>query len=257
MYSFFGRGVQLRRLNFSVGTIALSLIALPVVANATVYDLNADWSNSNNPNGAWSYREGVNLLPAVASWQSTLGGWGTAQPGWAYSENGNNRLPFIFKSNGSETFGHDWSAGDVLMHSTDGANGVGSGPGNVAWTSQFDGVATITGSAWLGRDIGRAVDWKLFKNASLLTSGHLADGDPYSKANPFDFAAGSGGAGVLANIAVNTGDQLILQLETVSSSGEFVGMNYTINATPVPEPATLAAIGMGVTVLLKRRKRRA
>jgi hypothetical protein len=35
---------------------------------AVTYDLTADWSNTSNPNGVWSYREGVNALPLQPSW---------------------------------------------------------------------------------------------------------------------------------------------------------------------------------------------
>ena len=38
------------------------------------YDLATDWSDTNNPNGAWIYREGTNALPHVAAWQKVLGG---------------------------------------------------------------------------------------------------------------------------------------------------------------------------------------
>lgn len=228
---------------------------LAVGANATLYDLKTDWSDSVNPNGVWAYREGVNALPHVASWQSTLGGWATAQQGWAKSENGNDRLPFIFKSNGSETFAHDFLAGDIVMHSTDGTNGVGSGPGNIAWTASGSGIASITGSVWLGRDIGRAVDWKVFKNGTQLSTGSLFSGDSFSRANPFNLAAGSGGASVLNNISVVAGDKLILEMDTVGGSGDFVGMNYSVNYSPVPEPVSIVTLG-GAVLLSLRRKRR-
>ena len=88
-------------------------------------------SNAANPNGVWRYNEGTNALPPVNSWQQALGGWSTAQPGWARSQDGTDRLPFWFRSNGSEIFGRDYLAGDVVVHSIDLNKGVGSGPANV------------------------------------------------------------------------------------------------------------------------------
>ena len=61
-------------------------------------DLKVDWSDAANPNGVWTYREGSNALPHVAWWQRNAGGWTSAQPGWADSEDGNDRAPFWFKS---------------------------------------------------------------------------------------------------------------------------------------------------------------
>lgn len=236
--------------------LGLTLLGVCGMAHATVYDLKTDWSDASNPNGTWSYREGNNALPHVNSWQSSLGGWSSAQPGWARSENNSDRIPFVFKSNGTETFAHDFIAGDIVMHTWDGANGIGNGQGNIAWTSPITGTVSITGAVWMGRDIGRAVDWSVLKNAVQLTDGHLFSGDSFSRATPYDLLAGSGGAGSLSNISVSTGDVLILKLTTASGSGDFVGMNYTINATAVPEPTALAVLCLGsVGVWMLRRRR--
>ncbi len=236
---------------------AASLVGVLCLAGssaATAYDLQADWSNASNPNGSWTYREGSNALPFVASWQSALGGWSSAQSGWAYSENGNNRLPFWFQSNGTETFAHDFLAGDIVVHTTDAANGVGNGLGNVLWTSSTNSLIDISGSVWMGRDIGRANDWKLYVNGTLLRSGSIFSGDVYSRANPFDLSTGAG-AGSLTGLLVNADDTVKLEFKETSGSGDFVGVNLRINATPVPEPATMAALALGALALLRRRGR--
>lgn len=221
---------------------------------ATVFDLKTDWSDSNNANGAWSYREGVNLLPHVASWQSSLGGWTSAQPGWAKSENGSDRLPFIFKSNGTETFSHDFIEGDIVMHTWDASNGTGNGQGNIVWTSQGSGVINVTGSTWIGRDIGRSINWSIMKNATTLTDGNVQSGDFYNRANPYDFADASGGSGAISNISVVAGDQIIFMTDTANGSfGDFVGINFRVDYEAVPEPATFAVLGLGALVLRRRK----
>src|ERR1700732_5005953 len=63
--------------------VAILLLATPA-AKATTYDLNADWSNSSNPNGVWSYNEGTNPLPFQANW-GNAGTFTGAQPAWARS----------------------------------------------------------------------------------------------------------------------------------------------------------------------------
>jgi hypothetical protein len=137
------------------------ILGCAAVSSGQVYDLRTDWSETSNPNGVWSMRHGTTALPHVDAWQRNLGGWSVFQPGWARSEDANTRLPFWYRSNGSETFGNDLDQGDIVVHTTDGSNGVGSGPANVAWRAPDIGVLSVVGSVWLGRDIGRSNRWTL------------------------------------------------------------------------------------------------
>jgi hypothetical protein len=242
-----------------VGTFVGSIVAQPNSASAaTLYDLKTDWSNTSNPNGPWSYKQGNTPLQA-ATWD--FGGyWSTTQPGWAVTQTiTTSSLPFWFKSNGSETLAKDWQAGDIVVHTTDPDNGVGNGVANVTWTSPIAGTIGITGNAWLGRAIGRSDDWEIYLNNTLLTKGSLFDGDPYDRANPFNFAAGSGGANILNNIAVNTGDVVKLQLVKTAPAGDFVGVNLAISATQsstaVPEPFTIIGTLIGGTAAVRMRKK--
>lgn len=197
------------------------------------FDIRADWSDASNPNGRWSYLEGVNPLPFVASWQSVLGGWGVAQPGWARSENGNNRLPFWFRSNGSELGTPDWIAGDVVVHSTDPGNGVGNGIAAVEWRAPARGVVSISGGVWLGRDIGRGNAWRLFVNGVGLRSGVVFSGDAYSRANPFLFANGSGTL-PMTGLPIACGGVIRLEIERTTTAGDWVGVSLSGTFTPVP-----------------------
>lgn len=237
-------------------TLAIALVLWGGVSvSGQTWDLRSDWSNSNNPNGVWTYREGTNALPFVASWQSALGGWTSPQPGWADSENGNNRLPFWFRSNGAEDFTRDWVSGDIVVHTWDSVNGVGNGEANVIWTAPVATVVNLSGGAWLGRDIGRSVRWELYLNANLLSQGNLFTGDTFNRASPFLFSNGTGGPGAINNLAVNPGDVVTLQYVTTSSAGDFVGMNFTVST--IPEPATLGLAGAGLigSLLMVRRRR--
>jgi hypothetical protein len=203
-------------------------------AAAAVYDLADDWSDAANPNGVWSYREGELALPHVSSWEP--GAFTGDQPGWARSGISTSRIPFWFKSSATPTFpSTDWQPGDVVVHSRDDANGVGTGEANVVWTSPVAARVDVTGSAWMARDIGRSNAWSLWHNGTLLTGGTVSSGDAYSRASPFDFAAGSGGAAALSQIDVSPGDQLVVRLERTSQYGDFVGVNLTVTTTPVPQ----------------------
>ncbi|HYB98838.1 MAG TPA: hypothetical protein VEC57_06840 [Candidatus Limnocylindrales bacterium] len=202
------------------------------------YDVKEDWSETSNPNGPWSYREGGNPLPHVEAWQRIAGGWSEFQPGWAESEDDTNRLPFWFQSNGKATFERDFLAGDIVVHTWDASNGQGNGQAELVWTSPFDGVISITGSTWMGRDIGRAINWSLLHEDTVLTTGSISSGDIYSRGAPFHFAAGSGGAGVLENIEVAAGDEIRLRMETASSSGDFAGVRMEVVCQSVGSTST-------------------
>ncbi|MGE3109345.1 MAG: GC-type dockerin domain-anchored protein [Phycisphaerales bacterium] len=208
-----------------------------VNASAQVYDLRTDWSETSNPNGAWSYRHGSKPLPHVDAWQRNLGGWTTFQPGWARSEDANTRLPFWFQSNGAEAFDNDFDPGDIVVHTTDPGNGVGSGEANVFWTSPGIGLATVSGAVWLGRDIGRSNQWTLYRGGTSLSSGQVFSGDQYNRASPFDLSTGTGGAGPLQNIHVCRGDDIRLELVRTSAAGDFCGVTLTIAFTPIACPA--------------------
>ena len=210
-------------------SVALILFLASPICNAEdVFDLSTDWSDSTNPNGEWTYREGTNALPLVP-------GWITGQSAWAPSEFSGNFLPGWFRSTSDGLDGLDVLTGDVVVHSTDSFNGGANGPGNVIWTSPDAGTIAIAGAVWMARDLGgRSNDWTIMHNGVPLTGGTISDGDPFDRANPFDFAGGSGGAAVLQNIPVSEGD--VLELEIIKSStstfGDFVGVNLQITLMP-------------------------
>ena len=205
--------------------------AVPAVA-VTSYDLTADWSDSANPNGAWSYREGANLLPHVIAWQGLSGDFTSPQPAWARFDVGTSNLPCFFRSSATVGIVHDWIDGDVVCHSTDGFNGVGSGTANIAWTSPAAGVATVSGAIWMGRDINRGNHWSLSLDGSPLTSGDVFSGDAYDRASPMDFALGSGGAAALASIAVNAGSVIELDVTKTAVPGDYSAIRMHVDLVP-------------------------
>jgi hypothetical protein len=53
-----------------LGAVCVCVLAQFVSSSAwatTVWDLADDWSDTSNPNGAWTYREGTNPLQHVTS----------------------------------------------------------------------------------------------------------------------------------------------------------------------------------------------
>lgn len=198
------------------------------VRTIRVHDLADDWSDTANPNGPWSYREGRNLLPQVQNFDpATFKG---PQPAWAKSETGTDRLPVWHRSRKLEKHISDIEvdAGDVACHSADDRNGVGNGVANVAWACPADGSVDIRAAAWMGRDIGRRNTVALYLNDRQLTSGMIYSGDPWSRFRRFDLADGSGGPAALRGIRVKTGDEIRMEITKASGAGDFVGVQLRI-----------------------------
>ena len=216
------------------------------VEAALTNDLKADWSDTHNPNGPWSYNEGNNPLPHTGCVGLNCSEWTNCQPAWARgdvcpTQGGSNPvLPNFFKAitNNWEPL-RDIHPGDIVMHSHDNANGGGNGEANITWTASATGFVTISGGVWDAAEfLGRGNDWRLYHNATLLTGANIFAGDPYSRAQPFDFRAGSGGTNVLRNIPVKPDDVIKLLITRTSQFGNTVGMNWTVIFTEQPAQLT-------------------
>ena len=92
----------------------------------------------------------------------------------------------------------------------------------------MDGVITISGAAWLGRDIGRSERWLLKHNSLTLAQGVVSSGDAYSRASPFTFAAGAAAPAALIDRPVSIGDEIRLEGEPVGSPGDFIAATFSI-----------------------------
>jgi hypothetical protein len=158
-----------RRIAMQICSLICLLLLSPSLSTlsaALVYDLKTDWSDLANPNGPWSYREGTNVLPHVADWQGLSGDFTGVQPSWARAETGNTNLPPWMKIVSPAGIPNDWQFGDIVTHSTDSFNGIGSGLSNVIWTSPLNGKIDVSGGVWMGRDIGRGNHWDISLNGS-------------------------------------------------------------------------------------------
>ena len=251
---------NVRSLSISVAFVG-AMFASSALAATVVHDLRTDFSDASNPNGVWAFREGNNLLPSTADWSGFVG----IQPAWSRQDQGENFLPAWMQSVADNPLGADGTiadvrAGDVFVHSTDNFRGPG-GIANVTWTSPIDGIIDILGNAWMARDIGRSNTWEILLNGTSLSSGSLFSGDPFDRDDPFDFAAGSGGAAALLGIAVGIGDVVQLNIAKTSFAGDFVGTNLTIEATsstviPLPSSLLLLFSSLAGLGLASRRFRR-
>ncbi|MBI4585222.1 MAG: DUF1553 domain-containing protein [Planctomycetes bacterium] len=202
-----------------------------------VFDLAADFSDGNNPNGVWSYER----ADAAGLLSTHMGNFvlgekdfpNRNQPGWQASNTA--FVPGLAKAldplaNGTS---HDLPKGCIFGH----------GPLLIRWQAPKDGVIDILGSAWMPRDINRPMTLNLVQ---LAGAGHKptvffdnvalperdADGNGIEEgpnsSRPYSFAqamaADGRSAGDLLGFSVKVGDELCLS----APNGDFVGLNFTV-----------------------------
>ena len=193
--------------------ILILSVALMTLTNveATIFDLQSDFSMAANPNGVWSYNGGGSPLGYVPDWN----GYG---PSWTA---GGADLAWTQAPTTTMNSTHNMVVGDVIAHSSDG-NSTGGviRPANVTWTAPADMLVDVEGGTWLAVDYGdRGTVWSIWLNDSLLSDGTITSFTSYNHDNLFDFNSGSGGSNVLSGIAINAGDVLKLQFDKTARWG--------------------------------------
>ena len=224
-------------------------------AHATSFSLSGDWSNSNNPNGPWSYNQGSAPLPPVSVWDG--GGsalQGCSQPAWAPSNTPGNFLPAMMQANACSAGAFSTASGipgnvkpgDIVTHTVDGFNGKpAAGVAKFLFTlpKGDDGTYEISGFVWDANTFfgtTRPQDWKLLVNGVSEASGVLSGTISRSQAATFDIVN-----------ALNAGETVELELyqDPNAAAGFFVGANMSILSTSgptTPEPSTFGVLALGL-----------
>jgi hypothetical protein len=240
-----------------------------------IYDLAADWSDTNNPNGVWTYlaAPGVPLTSHLDNWGTSI--FTAPQPAWAYAPYPAvpGHVPAFYKvvatTVDSDPNHYDQPIGSVVIHNNDRSSGpdLQSLPMGITWTAPTDGTIQISGGLWeVQRNLGRTELWSLTLNDNLLTNGQLTPSSGTS-ATPLNLTAGSAGAAVLTQ-TVQAGDVLFLQFARPNpadenEAGTTIGVDFTIElTTTVPEPSSCAMLITGglcglAAARRARQKRRA
>lgn len=212
----------------------LLLAAMPAVA-ALEFDLAADFSTVTNPFGPW------------VLWRAPGSPFPYCQPD--YMQNGANYrawadepfpLPMHVPVWGPGPAGTDY----VWAHGAE-FDRTGSNVTSAVWTAPAAGALTITGAVWEGSNNHRSLRWQLWHDGTLLTGGDITTDGTYTPEHPFDFAAGSGGAGALTG-AVAAGERLEFRLTSLSEGGNLgdslqIRLHLSLDTTspaPLPLPAT-------------------
>lgn len=224
--------------------VLLSLLALvaalPARAQAQVWDLAADWSDSANPNGPWSYMAGPSPVPtSQAAWGACWNFFTPDQSAWAASDCGSGHIPAWLRLDANPNFWIDAGTGEVVVHTWDSANGpVGWNPVAVKWTSPVAGPVDVSGKVWLARHIGRNVVANVLVNGAAIDTVSLVSGGSWTRATPYAFSHA---------VTVSPGDTVAIEMVTTTAYGDFVGAKLTIVSagTPLVADTTCVSLAAG------------
>lgn len=199
------------------------------------YQLGDDWSDGENPfsGGVWQLNKAPDT-PFTTHFDNWSGA-GAAQPAWADAPWPQMaHVPVWMKVDGTSTdpnLNSFSQPGDIVVH---GAQTwmTGTEFTSVQWVADRAGTAVVSGGAWVSKYFNRPMVWEIRKNGEFLTKGLLTQSDPYTRTNPFDFAAGSGGASVLTfPVASEDTIELLAYRPSQANYPTFVGVNFSVDLT--------------------------
>jgi hypothetical protein len=226
----------------------------------SVYNVNTDWSDTDNPNGVWSYNYGNSPIPVHQTFFWGGAGWGIYDFGEASLLKGNpipTGTPDPFGSTTPAV--HDWLPGDVMMHAISIPYGGDTTFINVRWTSPGDGTIDITGRAWDGMIqpyVDRDVAWALLVGGQTIAE-HLSTVGVFRGDAAAQFGNNLLPGKSLTGIPVLTGDIVEFRLMTDTYYGQFVGLEENITLVPEIGSAPLFLAGLAAMALVRRLSPRA
>lgn len=245
----------------------LLLATLAVAAVASAADAALDFSATSNPNGVWSYGSqttpggALSLLtlqdagPAYSAYgnQNTLRGWNGSS-----NEVQNLNYPFVLKNFSSTPWTQSNNAG-ANSGITVPANGLILHASRTAFATLRFTAATAGAYSVSGNFFREQFSGNAYSQRVRVTVGGLSPYDVQLTGN------GASSAFNLSSIALAAGGTVDFSVasegpnDTTSNPAFFDGGSMGLNASvnPVPEPTTLAALGLGALGLLRRRRRAA
>ncbi len=222
----------MRGLRIDWSVLAVTMCLAGAASAGTIYDLRLDWKNATNPHGPWALVQGSVPLPAVPDWTplsnadlayNPLTGH-IKQPAFAPSGGPRPFLPAWFKAAvtpDSAAFG--WRRHEVIVHTTDIANGAGEGIAAAVFTAPASGAAVISGYVYNARNLNRPQTWLISVNGAVKASGLLPGDGSITRPTKHAFNLGT--------VTLNVGDTVLLQIQEdggPNGAGDFVGADLKV-----------------------------
>jgi len=211
---------------FAIAGAALSANA------ATTYDLKSQWSKTANPNGPWTVSQGASALPRDKDWTAISNADSAynparghiRQPSFAPGNHPGHFLPAWFKAAVTPNDpAYGWSKGDLILHTTDEFNGIGSGLAGVTFTAPAGGSARLSGYLYNARNMGRPQAWTLAFDGVVIAEGSLPGDGTFTHDHKQEFD--------VTGVPLSAGDAVDLTIYEdggPSGPGDFVGLDLKV-----------------------------
>lgn len=221
--------------------------ALPSLAFGTIYDLGSEWSDVANPNGHWTLEKNFNS--PFTTTQANFFSDGSNQVAWADDSYPNQaHVPVWFKAN--RVRGDDYVVGDIVMHGAVELKPLNGDIRRLDQRPEWHGDTEPVKLGWFGR---LAVKWTGVTRMATCSPGDASWAtDQRSASTKWASKQGSGGIGSLTQ-SIAMGDRLELRYTALDELPDLAGVNFSVDA--VPEPTSMAVLGLGVLALFRRRSR--
>jgi len=198
-----------------------------------LYDLTTEWSNTNNPNGVWSYNQDTTPISEFQTFWWGMGGWG-----YSWIGEGCILKAGAYPTGITDPWGqtltppHDWKAGDVVMHAISQVYGGDTTFANITWTSPGNGTISINGRAWDAQIFAdRDVSWLLIVGGQTVAQRSSVRG-LFRKDKASRFSANQTAKHSLNGIPVTQGEVVEFRVVANTYYGHFVGVQEQITFNP-------------------------